>query len=361
MHPNVWISVAIALSAVTLLVLAGLLLWRRPGPGAGRGSRQPDLPTEWPLVQRPIFTTEERALFRQLRTALPHHTVLAKVPLVRFSQPQNRDELAYWFKLLGPIHVSFVVCAENGRVLAALDVERPDRPAPKRHAVIKQAVLEACRVRYVKCRTDHLPSASELQMLVPNPAEASRPLVPRHLSDNPATPRTTLAHTLRSGSGAAGSGGSQWYESGFSGDSFFAPESQRDPLADDAPGSWHGGGGGTASGLVGAGDGRHDARHDARNTPRQDSAMAPRRAGASSGNPDPGGSWAGRRPDESRQPASGAAPASAATKGSAGPVGTSGSSAAMRGGTGGRIRRNEDFGASGHAGSDTAGHIIGRS
>ncbi len=328
MHPNVWISVAIALSAVTLLVLAGLLLWRRPGPGSPRASRQPDLPQEWPLVQRPIFTTEERALFRQLRTALPHHTVLAKVPLVRFSQPQNRDELAYWFKLLGPIHVSFVVCAENGRVLAALDVERADRPAPKRHAAIKQAVLEACRVRYVKCRTDRLPSASELQMLVPNPAEASRPLAPRHLSDNPATPRTTLAHTLRAGSGAAGSGGSQWYESGFSGDSFFAPESQRDPLADDAPGSWHGGGGGTASGLVGA-----------------------------------GGSWAGRRPDEVRKPAPGAAASSSGSTGStgaAGPVGASGASATLRSGSGGRIRRSEDFGAASGAGGDTAGHIIGR-
>ncbi|RZS47394.1 DUF2726 domain-containing protein [Sphaerotilus mobilis] len=319
MHPNVWISVAIALSAVTLLVLAGLLLWRRPGQGAPRSARQPDLPTEWPLVQRPIFTTEERALFRQLRTALPHHTVLAKVPLVRFSQPHNRDELSYWFKLLGPIHVSFVVCAENGRVLAALDVERPDRPAPKRHAVIKQAVLEACRVRYVKCRTDHLPSAAELQMLVPNPAEASRPLVPRHLSDNPAAPRTTLAHTLRSGSGAAGSGGSQWYESGFSGDSFFAPESQRDPLADETPGSWHGGGGGTASGLVGAA------------------------ASADSGPASGQGSWAGRRPEASRAPG-GASTAASPT-------------VASRSGSGGRIRRSEDFGASA---SDTAGHIIGR-
>ncbi|MDP4299767.1 DUF2726 domain-containing protein [Leptothrix discophora] len=332
MHPNVWISVAIALTAVTLLALAGLLLWRRPGSAsAPRSSRQQDLPTDWPLVQRPIFSTEERALFRQLRTALPHHTVLAKVPLVRFSQPQNRDELAYWFKLLGPIHVSFVVCAENGRVLAALDVERPDRPAPKRHAIIKQAVLEACRVRYVKCMTDHLPSAAELQMLVPNPAEASRPLVPRHVSDNRTTPRTTLAHTLRAGNGAAGSGGSQWYESGFSGDSFFAPESQRDPLADDAPGSWFGSGSGTASGLVGA--------------------AASGRESLPAGKPSTGagGTWAGQG-GTSAGASAGAVAATGASSGAKGPGG------APRTSSGGRIRRSEDFGAVG----DTAGHIIGR-
>jgi hypothetical protein len=323
MHLTVWTNVAIAFIAITLLVLVGLLLWRPSRSGTARGPRQPDLPDEWPLVQRPIFSTEERALFRQLRTALPHHTVLAKVPLVRFSQPQNRDELAYWFKLLGPIHVSFVVCAENGRVLAALDVERPDRPAPKRHAVIKQAVLEACRVRYVKCRTDHLPSASELQMLVPNPAESSRPLVPRHLSDDPVRPRTTLAHTLRSGTGAAGSGGSQWYESGFSGDSFFAPESQRDPLADDSGGGWLGGGSGTASSLVGAPSGLRETSGPVSGRRQTVASLDERRAPGSAGHP-------------------------------------GGPAATPRSGTGGRIRRNEDFGTSGLSGGDTGGHIIGR-
>jgi hypothetical protein len=226
---NTTVSIVAALLVAAVLG-AALLLLRLQARTPARSPEPKGLPDEWPLVQRPIFSPEERALYRQLRTALPHHTVLAKLPLVRFCQPQDRAELRYWFNLLGPIHVSFVVCADNGRVLAAVDVERPDRAASSRAAKIKQSVLEACRVRYVKCRSDQLPSVAELQMLVPHPGEHSRPLVPGSLHDRQER-RSTLAHTVRARHPEAQT---QWYESGFSQDSFFSPESMRDPLMEDS-------------------------------------------------------------------------------------------------------------------------------
>jgi hypothetical protein len=239
MPTQVWI---LALAAVAGIVGLAVLVLRRSG-GASP-AKAVELPTEWPLTQRPIFSPEERALYRQLRTALPHHTILAKLPLVRFCQPEDREELRYWFNLLGPIHVSFVVCAENGRVLAAVDIERPNRPPAKRVSSIKLAVLEACRIRYVRCRSDQLPTASELQLLVPAQGDGQRPAVPGAPHDLPArtmTPAPSAAHTpgasgaapLAAGSATTAAGG-QWYESGFSQDSFFAPETQRDPF-DDTP------------------------------------------------------------------------------------------------------------------------------
>ncbi|MEY2874933.1 MAG: hypothetical protein RLZZ373_2304 [Pseudomonadota bacterium] len=238
MPTQVWI---LALAAIAGIVgLAVLVLRRSSGASSAKAV---DLPTEWPLTQRPIFSPEERALYRQLRTALPHHTILAKLPLVRFCQPEDREELRYWFNLLGPIHVSFVVCAENGRVLAAVDIERPNRPPAKRVSAIKLAVLEACRIRYVRCRSDQLPTATELQLLVPANGEGQgqRPAVPgklpeaapRPAASQPAAPRTAAPAASGPAGGAAAAGG-QWYESGFSQDSFFAPETQRDPF-DDTP------------------------------------------------------------------------------------------------------------------------------
>ena len=244
MPTQVWI---LALAAIAGIVGLAVLVLRRSGSAAS--TKAVDLPTEWPLTQRPIFSPEERALYRQLRTALPHHTILAKLPLVRFCQPEDREELRYWFNLLGPIHVSFVVCAENGRVLAAVDIERPNRPPAKRVAAIKLAVLEACRVRYVRCRADQLPTASELQLLVPTHTEGTgqRPAVPGHLPEAPArtappqaaapAPRAAApaaSATPATPGAAAGAASGQWYESGFSQDSFFAPETQRDPF-DDTP------------------------------------------------------------------------------------------------------------------------------
>lgn len=151
------------------LLLGAVVLWRM-NP---RKSRQRPLPTEWAVSARPVFSTEERRAYRQLREALPHHIVLAKLPLVRFCQPIDPNQVRYWYELLGGTHVSFAICSANGRVIAAIDLDN-DRSASRRSSQIKQSVLAACRVRYLRCPADHLPSIPELQLLVPQAASAAR-------------------------------------------------------------------------------------------------------------------------------------------------------------------------------------------
>lgn len=155
-----------------LLVLALLLavgwMWLR-------GSRRPNrkaLPNEWALTSRPVFSHEERRAYRHLREALPQHVVLSKLPLVRFCQPTRTQEVRYWYDLLGTSHVAFAICSASGRVLAAIDLEN-DR-ASRRSMQIKQAVLEACRVRYLRCVPDALPTAVELQAMMPVPVLGNR-------------------------------------------------------------------------------------------------------------------------------------------------------------------------------------------
>ena len=133
------------------------------------------MPAEWSLTARPVFTTDERRVFRLLREALPHHVVLSKLPLVRFCQPTEAKEVRYWFDLLGASHVTFAICSPNGRVLAAIDLEG-ERGVTPRHLQIKHAVLSACRVRYLRCAMDQLPSVAELQLLVPQGSNPRGPL-----------------------------------------------------------------------------------------------------------------------------------------------------------------------------------------
>ena len=66
-----WFFAVIAAAAVAGLVV---LAMRRSGSGK---SGDAALPEDWPLIQRAIFSAEERTLYRQLRSALPHHTILA--------------------------------------------------------------------------------------------------------------------------------------------------------------------------------------------------------------------------------------------------------------------------------------------
>ena len=208
----------IALTALTLLALV-LVVWalrRNPKKSA-------ELPTEWALAPRPVFSTDERRVYRLLREALPHHIVLSKLPLVRFCQPTDPNEVRYWFDLLGTSHVTFAVCSANGRVLAAIDLDT-DRGNSRRVMQIKQSVLSACRVRYLRCPVDQLPSVAELQLLVPSSSASARGPQPA-----PA-PAANLHQARDSLSSAVASRRAErtalWQDSTVFQDSFFAPDSR---------------------------------------------------------------------------------------------------------------------------------------
>jgi len=215
MQPNtLWI---IALAAAAVISSVGVWLYMRPGKG--RASHP--LPTDWALSARPVFSADERRIYRQLREALPHHIVLSKLPLVRFCQPNDPQQVRYWYDLLGGIHVAFAVCSANGRVLATIDLVMDGSGlAQSRITQIKQSVLAACRIRYLRCPADHLPSIPELQMLVPQSAASSRGPQPAPAVHQA---RSTLATAVAS---RRRERTTLWQDSGFFHDSFFSSENR---------------------------------------------------------------------------------------------------------------------------------------
>ena len=209
-----WILASISLALLLGAAVLSLVHLRKPKKRA--------LPTEWTLTARPVFSSDERRVYRQLRDALPHHIVLSKLPLVRFCQPTDPGEVRYWYELLGSNHLSFAICSTNGRVLAAIDLET-DRSTSRRNQQIKQAVLSACKVRYLQCSADRLPSLPELQLLVPQVGTAAR-----GPQAAPATPsmnnaRDHLASTLAS---KRRERSTLWADSGFLQDSFFGVDAR---------------------------------------------------------------------------------------------------------------------------------------
>ncbi len=218
-----WI-VVLAVLALVLPVLTYMALMRPRKP------KPKPLPTDWALSARPVFSADERRVYRLLREALPHHIVLSKLPLVRFCQPTDAAETRFWYDLLGSSHVSFAICSANGRVLAAIDLDT-DRGASRRAMQIKQSVLAACRVRYLRCPVDHLPSAAEVQLLVPQSGTAPR--------GPQAAP--TLSKARDNLSSAVASRRAErtalWQDSAFFQDSFFAPDSRLDAFGSTEFGS----------------------------------------------------------------------------------------------------------------------------
>ena len=81
-----WIIAVIAVGA-----LLAMVVWRLRSPRSAPGPAP--LPVDWDLLPRPVFTADERRLYRQLREALPHHVILAKLPLVRMCQPADPEKV----------------------------------------------------------------------------------------------------------------------------------------------------------------------------------------------------------------------------------------------------------------------------
>ena len=93
---------------------------------------------------------------------------------------------------------------------------------------IKQSVLGACRVRYLHCSVDNLPTVAELQLLVPSvgaPSRAPQPVSPAAVNLHQA--RDSLANTVAT---RRAERSSLWHDSTLFQDSFFAPDSQRDSM-----------------------------------------------------------------------------------------------------------------------------------
>lgn len=157
-QPLLW---TFALLLIGLLLALGAVLRVRR-----HAARKLRLPDAWQITARPVFGNDERRFYRHICQSLPQHIVLSKLPLVRFCQPTDPQEARYWHGLLGPIHVTFAICSASGRVLAVIDLDN-DHGTSRRVAQIKESVLAACRVQYLRCQPDQLPSAAELQHLVP--------------------------------------------------------------------------------------------------------------------------------------------------------------------------------------------------
>jgi hypothetical protein len=232
------------MEAESLWLLIAVLAWAG-GMALGwawRGRQahktQAHWPKRWDLNARPLFSAHERALYRELRAALPHHVVLAKVSLLRFCQAADQGEAKRWYERLQALHVALTVCTPNGVVITAIDIDHnADTQSLRRSQRMKEAALEACRVRYIRCRPGQWPQATLLAAWalgqwsdgtsrVGNPDGVHGTVGTVHDAGD------QLARKLRQ---RRAERAARWAESSFAQDSFFAFDSRLDGAANSSP------------------------------------------------------------------------------------------------------------------------------
>lgn len=209
-----------------LLALAGggLLGWI--WHGARSQSRRRSWPSKWNLNARPVFSVQERALYRELKAALPQHVVLAKIGLLRFCHSADETDAKAWYERLQPLHVSMAVCTPNGVVVSVIDVEpsNPKSSKSQRSQRLKEAALDACRIRYIRCRSGQWPQPNMLAAWALGQSGAGMGL-PSASTDQLLSAGDKLARRLKE---KRAERAAMWSESGFSHDSFFAFDSRFD-------------------------------------------------------------------------------------------------------------------------------------
>ena len=209
----------------TLALASGLGLgWAVRGR---RSTNHHEWPRRWRLNARPVFTADERALFKELRSALPNHVVLAKLNLLRFCQAADEFEARSWYDRLNTVHVSFAICTPNGTVVSVIDVEPPNKPSSQRSQRLKEAVLEACRIRYVRCRAGQQWPHPALMApwALGQVASSALPSAANTTTDTLHDAGDQLARKLRE---RRAERAARWAESSFAQDSFFAFDSRFD-------------------------------------------------------------------------------------------------------------------------------------
>lgn len=189
-------------ACLVLAVVAWRLLRRRRAVGdlnreapAARAEGNALLTRYQPNAVR-VLTASEREAFDLVRDALPHHFVMAQVPLVRYMRVQDKRVEEDWLRGLAMLSADILVCDTSSRPLLAIDILPPRQGARsrERHERMLQ-LLEGVGIRVVVWHEGRLPSAHSVQaQLLEVMQSASKPgSTPGRASQAPARSRRAAA------------------------------------------------------------------------------------------------------------------------------------------------------------------------
>jgi hypothetical protein len=193
-----WAAFAAALVAA-LILLTGLYLRQRQSHASERrGSRHRhrDVVTTWPPQATRVLTPTELRARALLQETMPRHLVLAQVALSRFIRVSRSKSYGEWLQRVGTLSADLLLCDEESRVLAVIDlVSDTDTESTRLRHERMARVLRAADVPVLTWNAAKLPSMAQvldqLQALaaagldhnLPPPVSAPMPLMPNGAAD----------------------------------------------------------------------------------------------------------------------------------------------------------------------------------
>jgi hypothetical protein len=184
----------LAIAALVIAVVVGLIRRGRANAGAGKGDvDSPNTVAQWTegettrllssaelpglYLLRPRFLSKaESVVYLLLKAAFPRHEIFARVRLSDVLQvkigPQGMERLRAFRKIANQ-HVGFVICDRGMSIVAIVDSREPDtvtNPRDQKLEIIKQRCLQAAQVKYICVYPPQLPRYRELREQILGPA-----------------------------------------------------------------------------------------------------------------------------------------------------------------------------------------------
>jgi hypothetical protein len=147
-------------SASLLLFCLALVLYRGQCRNAWRNVGVP-----WPFYARKPLLNSQQVLYQRLVAALPGHTVLSSVPVSEVLGIKRGHDAQTWTRRIRHLQYDFVVWANDGTVLAAVELEagvRAEKDYTSADKTKERASLEA-GVRLLRWQVKALPEHAQIQ------------------------------------------------------------------------------------------------------------------------------------------------------------------------------------------------------
>jgi hypothetical protein len=160
-----WAAVAAALVAA-LILLTGLYLRQRQNHATEKRDsrhRHRDVVAAWPPQATRVLTPTELRARALLQETMPKHLVLAQVALSRFIRVSRSKSYGEWLQRVGTLSADLLLCDEESRVLAVIDlVSETDTESSRLRHERMARVLRAADVPVFVWNAAKLPSVDQV-------------------------------------------------------------------------------------------------------------------------------------------------------------------------------------------------------
>jgi Protein of unknown function (DUF2726) len=163
----------VALEILTVVLLGaavGFACYREWAKHKKKDEKQ--LPVDWDLRLRPLFSDVDRTVWLWLKQVFPEHEVLVKVPVIRFLSGTSDDLKA--LIQIKDVYCSFTVCSPRGRVIGCIDVPGPKGLKASRRD-LKKNLFDSCGLPYAVLGANDLPTYEALRAVF---LKEAMPLIP---------------------------------------------------------------------------------------------------------------------------------------------------------------------------------------